>query len=248
MLACLSILFDIIRTMIVGNSLKTLSISQQDRVLLVYPHPDDETYCNAGLIQKLIKNNVHTKVLCLTKGGASTLAFAVKDGEVLTNVRTQEFEGVMNFLGVKDFEIHNFEDGNLSSENQNVCRTINEEIDKDTPTILVTYEPLGIYGHKDHIIVSKITGEIAKERGIKLIYSTVAPKYKSSASSLDMADDPKRIIPIEPTVKLRLSLLEFISKLKALTMYRSQISAKHETGHKIYQALQMLNEYYHTCY
>ncbi len=112
------------------------------------------------------------------------------------------------------------------------------------PNVLVTYEPSGVYGHSDHIEVSKIVTELAHALKIGLIYSTVAPDYKSSENSLKMAADRSQIKPLIPNKVLHLTFKEYVSKLKALSLYRSQVSLKHEFRHKIYTMYKMLNEYY----
>jgi N-acetylglucosamine malate deacetylase 2 len=99
-------------------SINRMGFNKNTKVLFVYPHPDDETYCNANLIHKLINNGAKPFVLCLTKGGASTLTFSLKPNDVLTDVRKNEFETVMKFLGVSDYKICDQNDGNLSSERE----------------------------------------------------------------------------------------------------------------------------------
>jgi len=227
-----------------STSIDFLGIKNNSKVLLVYPHPDDETCCNAGLIQKLVRKCINPFVLCLTKGGASTLAFSLKQRGQLTDVRKNEFEKVMQFLGVINYEMLNLVDGELTTDKNLVYEIIKEQIYTLKPDYVVTYEPSGIYGHPDHIVISKIVTEIAKTIPFTLIYSTVDRNYKSSESSLKMANNPHGVKPMEPNFQLKLTFTEYIKKLKALKLYRSQISVKQELPHKIYQTIKMLNEFY----
>jgi LmbE family N-acetylglucosaminyl deacetylase len=227
-----------------STSLDFLGIKNNSKVLLVYPHPDDETYCNAGLIQKLVLKCINPSVLCLTKGGASTLAYSLKQAGELTVVRKNEFERVMRFLGVINYKIFDLVDGELTADKEQVYELIKEQIYALKPDYVVTYEPSGIYGHPDHIIVSEIVTEIAKTIPYKVIYSTVDKSYKSSESSLKMAKQSHEIKPVEPNFQIKLTFVEYIRKIKALRLYRSQVSLKQEFSHKVYQAVKMLNEYY----
>lgn len=221
-----------------------LGIKQDSKILFIYPHPDDETYCNAGLIQKLIRKNIKPDILCLTKGGASTLTFSVEQNVPLTEVRQKEFESVMKYLGVSNYLICDLDDGNLAKENEQAYQLIKASMDTIKPDFVVTYEPTGIYGHPDHIVISKLLTELSKTMPFRLIYCTVGINYKSAESSLKMAENPEAVKPIEPNFELKLTLKEFIKKLNALKQYKSQISVKQEFSHKIYQMFKMLSEYY----
>lgn len=50
------------------ESLDPLSSSQQERLLIIAPHPDDETIGSAGIIQKAIQNNDEVRVVLVSNG------------------------------------------------------------------------------------------------------------------------------------------------------------------------------------
>lgn len=223
---------------------KKLQINKSSRVLFIYPHPDDETYCNGGLIQRLVKNRIDLRISCLTKGEASTLSFSVSPTQSLSNVRQKEFESVMNYLNVTNFEIGDLSDGKLNIDEFGTREAIQKEIDSYKPDIVVTYEPSGMYGHQDHIIVSKIVTEICIEKGIQIIYSTVGKGNKVLSTS-NMKSKYGEVYPIEPSHMYKLSLGEYIKKLRCLRLYKSQVSIRQDFTHKLYHAFKMLNEYYY---
>ncbi len=223
-----------------------LMIKKDSKVLFIYPHPDDEAYWNAGLIQKLVCNKINLNVLCLTKGGASTLNFSSKTNLSLTEIRKQEFESVMRYLKVLNYQICDLDDGKLEDEEPQTLRLIKEAITRIKPDFVVTYEPMGVYGHPDHILVSKLITELSKTEKFKIIYSTISGKYKPSESSLKMAKNPSEIKSIKPNVQLNLTLREFIKKLKVLKLYKSQSDIKRDFLHKIYRTVGMKNEFYFT--
>lgn len=219
--------------------LNRLNITKNSRVLLIYPHPDDESYFNAGLIQNLMKENIHTRVLCLTQGEASSLKYGVKNND-LANVRKKEFKFVMKYLKVSDHKILDLEDGNLDN-NKSLSKIISDEINLFKPNIVVTFEPHGISGHIDHVVVSKIVTDLNKNYSFNLIYSTISINYKSSLKKMD--DVENYIKPIEPNVIFKLPLKEIFRKLVCLKKYKSQVSNKRLL--KIFFKPYLYNEYYY---
>ena len=49
------------------------NITSSDRVLIIAPHPDDETVASAGVIRYCIENNIPVYVMVVTNGGRSNL-------------------------------------------------------------------------------------------------------------------------------------------------------------------------------
>jgi LmbE family N-acetylglucosaminyl deacetylase len=85
-------------------------LKDNDRILILAPHPDDETIGAAGVIQEAAKRKLPIKVVYLTNGDNNELAFLVyKKYPVLTSkailkmgeVRRSEAVGAMQHLGLK---------------------------------------------------------------------------------------------------------------------------------------------------
>src|SRR5665647_731993 len=49
------------------------NITSSDRVLIVAPHPDDETIAGAGVIRYCIENNIPVYIVVVTNGGSGNL-------------------------------------------------------------------------------------------------------------------------------------------------------------------------------
>lgn len=211
--------------------------------MFIFPHPDDETYTCAGLLQMLVKEQIKHRVCCLTKGEKSTLKFGnIK--ESLKDVRAQEFTKVMNFLGVVDYLSADLPDGELEST-PNLKTIISRIIEEYKPSHIVTYEPHGIYGHPDHIAVSQIITTIQTEFSFDLIYATADAKYVPSLDSLKMAKDSTSIKHIQANVVVPLPIKYYINKIRALKLYKSQVSVKHNFRHKLKYLYFFRNEYYY---
>ncbi len=84
-------------------------ISKDDRILIMAPHPDDESIACAGIIQEALRVGADLHVLYLTNGDHNEFAFIVyekritfKQGEFIHmgNIRQQEAIKAMEFLGL----------------------------------------------------------------------------------------------------------------------------------------------------
>ncbi len=200
--------------------MKKLNIDEIERLLVVYPHPDDEAFFGAGLMLRLARNAKRVDVLCLTRGEASTLRFHVEHDQSLAEVRTKEFLSSMSQLGVNDYRILNYPDGLVSHET--VIESIQESINKSRPTHILTFEPSGIYGHPDHIATSQAVSNLASQQNISVIYSTIKLPLLNKFES-EFAKVLREANPILPNAKLILSPSLIQGKLKTLREYRSQV-------------------------
>ncbi len=57
------------------NAAPELTLDAQDRILVVAPHPDDETIAAGGLIQEAVSRNIPVRVMYLTNGDSNQLSF-----------------------------------------------------------------------------------------------------------------------------------------------------------------------------
>ncbi|MFA5099994.1 MAG: PIG-L family deacetylase, partial [Candidatus Omnitrophota bacterium] len=89
--------------------------NKDDRVLVLAPHPDDESIAAAGVIQRAIKAGAHVKVVCFTNGDNNEFSFIVyekrltfRKGEFLHMgaVRGKETMAAMKFLGVGEHDVN----------------------------------------------------------------------------------------------------------------------------------------------
>jgi LmbE family N-acetylglucosaminyl deacetylase len=84
-------------------------INRSDRILILAPHPDDETIGCAGIIQEAVKKNANVKIVYLTNGDHNQIAFIVYEKRIpirtgefihLGEVRRREAVKAMELLGV----------------------------------------------------------------------------------------------------------------------------------------------------
>jgi LmbE family N-acetylglucosaminyl deacetylase len=91
------------------------AFSKDDRVLVLAPHPDDESIAAAGVIQRALAAGAQVKVVCYTNGDNNEFAFIVYEkrltflkGEFLHMgvVRGKETMAAMNFLGIGEENVN----------------------------------------------------------------------------------------------------------------------------------------------
>ena len=138
----------------------------------------------------------------------------------LASVRKKELTRALTILGVHDFHIYQYSDGNLEDAGEQIKKTLRSNIQEYKPTHVLTLEPNGIYGHPDHIALSKFTKRVVC-KPIRLLYVTVSPSYHLPKSANWMAK--KEVIrPILPDMELQLRWPDILTKLKALRAHNSQ--------------------------
>ena len=89
-------------------------LTKEDRILILAPHPDDETIGTGGIIQEARRLNIPVKIVYLTNGDHNELAFLVyKKRPVLSSkeflkmgqLRQTEAAAAMKSLGLKDDQL-----------------------------------------------------------------------------------------------------------------------------------------------
>ena len=125
-----------------------------ETVLVLTPHPDDETISCGGYIIDSIKNSAQVYIVLITDGNRRNL----KD------LRYLEFESANGIMGVpKDNLIYlDYIDSRLSLVNPiELQKVLVQQIEKYHPDILLYPHPEDT--HKDHSTIGKITEKIIVE-------------------------------------------------------------------------------------
>lgn len=109
-----SIFFGLRLSVFAEETLNEINFSENDRILILAPHPDDEAIGVCSVIEKALKKNAKVKIVCYTNGDSNELSFIVyekritfRKGEFLHmgEVRRRETMRAMVFLGVKPEDI-----------------------------------------------------------------------------------------------------------------------------------------------
>jgi LmbE family N-acetylglucosaminyl deacetylase len=91
-----------------------IAFTSQDRVLVIAPHPDDETIAVGGILQQAVKAGAKVKVCLLTNGENNEFAFIVYERRIvlkpkeflrLGEVRRQETLDAMRLIGIPSDDV-----------------------------------------------------------------------------------------------------------------------------------------------
>lgn len=134
-------------------------MSTQPRILCVYAHPDDETYCTGGTIAKYVAQGAEVMVVSATRGQAGQIQDVnAATRRTLGVVREQELRRACAHLGAQYVECWDYMDGALQDADQHqVIGDVVAAIRRFRPDIVITFDPTGAYGHPDHIAISYAT-------------------------------------------------------------------------------------------
>lgn len=193
------------------------------RILAVDAHPDDETMISGGFLSYFAtQKNIVLKHICFTKGEKGDELFKVGEKE-LAIIRQSEYAVALGKLGCGNYAILDFPDGRLNTKIEEIKFRLEKEIMSYKPDVILTYERSGLYGHPDHIALSKAVHDLVEEKRLdtKVLYKTL-PKnvLKNIKLPLHMANgvEVKQALP-----KYRLPVLkQFWKKYQAARQHKSQ--------------------------
>ncbi len=117
----------------------------------LFAHPDDEAFGPGGTIAKLSQTQ-DVYIICATRGEAGG------NMENLGDIRAQELQNSAAVLGVKDVIFLDYKDGDLNNNAYHaIANDIQSHLDQLLPSTILSYEPRGVSGHIDHIVISMIS-------------------------------------------------------------------------------------------
>lgn len=122
-------------------------------MLLVFAHPDDESFSCAGTIAKYVKAGWHVDLICATRGEVGdTGPFGDVSEEELGKIRQKEVERAGTLLGISSITFLGYKDGTLSGLNSGELEdVIYKKMEETVPDCVITFDTTGLSNHPDHI-------------------------------------------------------------------------------------------------
>lgn len=203
-------------------SVPTTTARQFRRVLVIFPHADDEVITCGGFLHHLVGKGASVTLVLLTKGEKGPNPTHDRD---LKALRTQEAQSVAAILRITKFIQENFGDGMLHAREQELALYLATLIAQEQPDLLITYDLAGLYGHPDHIACSEVVTRLkhTKFPEVPLWYATL-PRRALARLKLpeDLAIDPQfREKQAAPTQKVFVGYSIF-PKIRSWYTYKSQ--------------------------
>jgi LmbE family N-acetylglucosaminyl deacetylase len=129
------------------------------RLMCVVAHPDDECFAFGGALALAADRGIETYVVCLTDGQAARHRGGAGSGEELGKIRRAEFAASCRVLGVTDYELLDYQDGQLEFVQFSlVAGRLVERMRRFRPEVVITFGgDGGMNAHADHMMVSALT-------------------------------------------------------------------------------------------
>jgi LmbE family N-acetylglucosaminyl deacetylase len=190
---------------------KEWKIKTTDKILILTPHPDDETIACGGL---LYKYGPQCDVILLTDGSHGNPNIEPRE---MSKIRYAEFSDVMTELGVKSFSSLNIEDGKLIY-NDKIFKTINFSGYK---YILIPHKR---DSHPDHYAVFILINKFFKNIKNKLVFYELWTPMLHPTHYIDISDVIDKKTDLINKYKSQVSLIDYAQKMRGLNCYRGLVS------------------------
>lgn len=204
-------------------SLRPGLLRQFKCVLVIFPHPDDETNI-AGTLWRLHRQKAHITLLVLTKGECGTpdahYDFSLKA------TRSAEMRHVRDALGIDRLIQHDLGDGQVAQNRAAARKCIIDAIREAKPDLVITYDLAGLYGHEDHIACAEEAMHSLKQThtNATLWYSAIPQRLlKLTHLPTHMAKDPRFADKrAKPNIRVNIGPMGVMAKVRSIYAHTSQ--------------------------
>ena len=137
-----------------------ISSAAKQKVLAIFPHPDDEVTV-AGTVMGLKAAGHEVTLVCLTRGEKGNAA-QIPTEEELARLRTAEMQLSAQTLGVDELIQLDYADGGIEALGMDSLKSlVHALIQAQKPDVLLSYDSkVGLYGHSDHMLTGKAVEEV----------------------------------------------------------------------------------------
>ena len=142
-----------------------------ETMLVVLAHPDDETFGLGGTLALYAKRGVKVHLVCATRGEVGSVAPEFMEGySSIADLRVDELLCAADRLGLEKVHFLDYRDSGMMGAEDNehpgalarapedeVVATLVGYIRRLRPQVVITFDPVGGYGHPDHIAIHNAT-------------------------------------------------------------------------------------------
>ncbi|MBY6063709.1 PIG-L deacetylase family protein [Pseudidiomarina sediminum] len=175
-----------------------MSMLERKKVLILAPHTDDAELGAGGLISKALRLGADVRVLAFSCASESIPAGFPSD------ITKREFEGSMEYLGVKHYELFDFAVREFPRHRQEILQSLIDYRTRFSPDIVVT--PSIHDCHQDHAVIAQESIRAFKTKTI-LMYEM-----------------PWNNLTLKANFFLALDAVDVENKIGSIQGYKSQIS------------------------
>lgn len=195
-----------------------LILPEAKNILLIAPHPDDETLGCGGTLARLKENNCHIKVIIVTDGNNVREASGKNVSDAVSQ-RQKETINALQLLGINDIEFFTEPDGFFEHT---------PAFTKQLETILDTFQPQWIFTpsvldyHRDHCAIGLSVLSLWQKRNYKeriFVYEIWAPIPATWVVNISTVYEKKQ--QAIQCYKIPLQYCDYSRGITGLMMFRS---------------------------
>lgn len=143
-----------------------------NEMLLIFAHPDDESFALGGTIAKYTEQGVNVTLVAATKGEAGKAAGICRPEE-LGLFREQELMRAAKVLGIAEIIFLGYRDKELSMASPlEIVEKLIRILRRVRPKVVITFGEDGGSGHQDHRAIHYFT-----KAAIRLAKEEIEPKW-----------------------------------------------------------------------
>ena len=143
-------------------------MTEESHVLVIFPHPDDESFSSAGTLARYIDNGIPVTYACLTLGQMGrNLGIHLLQHENHYHILGKKLENAMAAIGITDLRKMGLRDKTVEFEpHDEMDAMVKSLIDELQPSVIISFYPKFAV-HPDHEAtaeaVVRTVGRMAKE-------------------------------------------------------------------------------------
>lgn len=203
-----------------------LPVDKGDNVLVISPHPDDETLGCGGAIIKMLSSSVNVTVVILTDGNGGG---RIKD---ISRIRKEEFMKARSVLGYSTFDILDYPDGQLSAYQEELGERIRKILFEQATKLVLT--PYLLDYATDHqtanIVLAQAINVVSQFNTLVGMYEIWTPITNPNCY-LNITDEYSQKRTAIECYQSQENYFGIIDKADALSIFRARLSMRKRVKH-----------------
>ncbi|HWH33442.1 MAG TPA: PIG-L family deacetylase, partial [Egibacteraceae bacterium] len=167
---------------------------QAPGLMCVHAHPDDEVIMTGGVLARAVSEGIRARVVTCTGGEMGEVVGEGMDpAEIfpkLGEVRLEELREALSILGTDGPQMLGYRDSGMMGTDGNAdprsfwqadmdeaVERLVRQIREFRPTVLVSYDAFGGYGHPDHIQAHRVMFLASEAAAVPMLYPDAGPAW-----------------------------------------------------------------------
>ena len=178
-------------------------------ILCVFAHPDDEAFGCAATLARYAAQGIPVDLLCFTPGQHGERLEPLASPDDVGALRARELMASARVIGAREVQTLDYVDGHLSDvPARELAAVVAECIDRTKATAIITFGPLGVTRHPDHIAAHHAVLAAVRSLARSLAVFYFVPEAAIDELELEGPETaPTHRIPIGSFIDVKLTAL-----------------------------------------